>query len=223
MCNRSLQEGILPPSQKHAVITPIIKKAGSDPLDVRSYRPVSNLSSLSKLVEMMVSRRMTRFLEEEKLLTKFQSRVSCSPLHRNRHLKGSGWFIDSDRPAGGRSRSSVCSICRPLSHWLTDQQVAFGGISSATLFVKFGVPQGSVLWPLLFVLYTEEHTTHCRGFQPEHPLLWGWWTTLSLRSGSGTTRRDIQSRVVHSRVRVLDELKPSQAQFGKDTVHLFWN
>ena len=72
MCNRSLQEDIQPPSQKHAVITPIIKKAGSDPLDVRSYRPVSNLSYMSKLVERMVSRRLTCFLEGEKLLPKFQ-------------------------------------------------------------------------------------------------------------------------------------------------------
>ena len=55
------------------MITPIIKKAGSDPLDVRSYRPVSNLSFMSKLVERMVSRRLTRFLEGEKLLPKFQS------------------------------------------------------------------------------------------------------------------------------------------------------
>ena len=55
------------------MITPIIKKAGSDPLDAKSYRPVSNLSYMSKLVERMVSRRLTRYLEGEKLLPKFQS------------------------------------------------------------------------------------------------------------------------------------------------------
>ena len=33
---------------------------------------------------------------------------------------------------------------------------------------------------------------------------------------------DIQSRVVYNRDRELDELKPTQAQFGKDTVHLAW-
>ena len=48
------------------------------------------------------------------------------------------------------------------------------------------------------------------------------WTALFLRSGPGTTGCDIQSRVMHSRDRELDELEPFQAPFGKDTVYLAW-
>ena len=37
MCNRSLQEGWLPQSQRHAIVTPIIKKPGLDPEDAKNY------------------------------------------------------------------------------------------------------------------------------------------------------------------------------------------
>ena len=103
-----------------------------------------------------------------------------------------------------------------------DQRVVFGGNSSATSFVKFGVPQGSVLGPLLFVLYTADIQHIAEGFNLGIHCYADDGQLFSLRSGPGTTGRDIQSRVVHSRDRELDELKPSQAQFGKDTVHLAW-
>ena len=191
MCNRSLQEGILPPSQKHAVITPIIKKAGSDPLDAKSYRPVSNLSYMSKLVERMVSRRLTRYLEGEKLLPKFQSGFRARHSTETAILKvlsdiltaadlGKVWILglldmsaafdtvdhsilfDRLETAYGFS-GTVLSWMRSF---LTDrdQRVVFGGSSSATSIVKFGVPQGSVLGPLLFVLYTADIQHIAEGF-----------------------------------------------------------
>ena len=73
MCNKSMQEGCLPASQKHAIISPIIKKAGMDAEDVKSYRPISNLTYMSKLIERMVYRQITTYLEANHLLPKFQS------------------------------------------------------------------------------------------------------------------------------------------------------
>ena len=73
MCNRSLLEGRLPLSQGHAIVTPIIKKPDLDPEDVKSYRPISNLTYMSKLIKRMVCRQVTSFLEGNGLLPKHQS------------------------------------------------------------------------------------------------------------------------------------------------------
>ena len=45
--NWSLEHGSLPSSFKYAYITPLLKKADLDPVDVKSYRPISNLSVVS--------------------------------------------------------------------------------------------------------------------------------------------------------------------------------
>ena len=48
--NRSLSSGSVPSTFKDAYITPLLKKASMDPAAVRSYRPISNLSVMSKRV-----------------------------------------------------------------------------------------------------------------------------------------------------------------------------
>lgn len=63
MCNKSLLEGHLPSSQKSAIISPVIKKSGLDPEDVRSYRPISNLTYMSKIIERMAYKQLTDYLE----------------------------------------------------------------------------------------------------------------------------------------------------------------
>jgi len=54
--NRSLAEGVMPSSLKCAAVTPLLKKAGMDEEDMSSYRPISNLPFLSKLIEKVVAR-----------------------------------------------------------------------------------------------------------------------------------------------------------------------
>jgi len=58
MVNASLREGRLPQSQKHAVVTPLLKKAGLNADKLKNYRPVSNLTLTSKLVERAVLARV---------------------------------------------------------------------------------------------------------------------------------------------------------------------
>jgi len=60
----SLGHGVVPSSMKSAYITPILKKADLDSLDPKSYRPISNLSVLSKLLERLVSKQLTTYLME---------------------------------------------------------------------------------------------------------------------------------------------------------------
>ena len=46
-------------TQKHAIVTPRLKKPGADTADMANYRPVSNLSFLSKTVERVVASNST--------------------------------------------------------------------------------------------------------------------------------------------------------------------
>ena len=62
----------LPSIYKEAFITPIIKKPGLDAADVKSYRPISNLSVVSKLLERMVARQVSAYLQSAKLTITFQ-------------------------------------------------------------------------------------------------------------------------------------------------------
>jgi hypothetical protein len=71
--NASLSEGHLPESQRHALITPLLKQNKLDKCDPKSYRPVSNLSFLSKTVERLVARRLAVFLNSNNLMPTNQS------------------------------------------------------------------------------------------------------------------------------------------------------
>jgi len=44
MVNASLADGLLPSSQKHAIVSPLLKKPGLDVADMANYRPMSNLT-----------------------------------------------------------------------------------------------------------------------------------------------------------------------------------
>ena len=72
MCNASLQEGILPLSQRHVIVTPRLKKLKSDASVVKNYWPISNLSFMSKVVERLVCQQLVCFLEKHNLLPKCQ-------------------------------------------------------------------------------------------------------------------------------------------------------
>ena len=60
MANASFTQGLFPDSHKHAVVRPKIKKPSLDSLDIKSYRPISNLSLISKTVERLVVNRIKR-------------------------------------------------------------------------------------------------------------------------------------------------------------------
>jgi len=71
--NLSLTTGHFPYTFKEPFITPIVKKPGLDSADVSSYRPISNLSVLSKLLERLVDRQLSHFLSSADLLPSLQS------------------------------------------------------------------------------------------------------------------------------------------------------
>ena len=71
--NRSLSAGVFPVQFKAAFITPLLKKSDLDPLQGKSYRPMSNLTVLSKTLERLVARQLVDYLSERKLFPVLQS------------------------------------------------------------------------------------------------------------------------------------------------------
>ena len=49
--NLSIESSTVPKVMKHAVVTPLLKKSRLDPDSLSNYRPISNLSFISKLLE----------------------------------------------------------------------------------------------------------------------------------------------------------------------------
>jgi len=66
--NKSLASRCFPAAFKLAVIRPLLKKNGLDSSQPKNYRPVSNLSFLSKLLERVVQTRLQGFLDSNNML-----------------------------------------------------------------------------------------------------------------------------------------------------------
>ena len=71
--NLSLSSGIFPDEMKLAFVTPLLKKSDLDPNKLCNYRPVSNLSFLSKLVERVCVKQIMSHLQSSNLLVPVQS------------------------------------------------------------------------------------------------------------------------------------------------------
>ena len=81
MCNASriIQPDGAPQPQKMAIVRPLLKKRTLDPNDPASYRPISNLSFVSKVIEKVVDARLTDHVNKHHLRPVFQS--AYHPFH----------------------------------------------------------------------------------------------------------------------------------------------
>ena len=73
MINVSLSSGQFPRSFSHALVKPLLKKPNADCEILKNYRPVSNLTFLSKILEKVVARRLFTYMSENGLHEKMQS------------------------------------------------------------------------------------------------------------------------------------------------------
>ena len=181
--NKSLATGCFPSEFKQAVVRPLLKKNGLDASELKNYRPVSNLSFLSKLSERVVQRRLQAFLDSSDLMPKTQSayrrfhsmETAVTKIYNDLLLAADGGqmsglclldltpafdtvdhtlLLDRHQRQFGR-RDNVLDWFRSYLLERT-YQVVYGGNASRTVDISCSVPQGSVLGPSLFILYTAE-------------------------------------------------------------------
>jgi hypothetical protein len=183
LCNSSLSSGILPVSEKSALVTPIMKKHNSDPDSPSSYRPVSNLTFVSKLIERLVYGQLTTYLLDHHLLPPQQSAYRKHHSTETAMLKITSDIYDA-ADAGHVTLLALLDLSAAFDtvdhdillqrlhrtygiggtvlHWiqsfLADRSliVNFAGQHSTSSVLSCGVPQGSVTGPLLFNLYTAD-------------------------------------------------------------------
>ena len=180
LANLSFSTGTFPSGYKTAAVTPLLKKSGLDPDDPANFRPISNLNTISKILERLFLSRLLPHVLSSPGYNKFQSayrrhhstETALTKIlddvyndignHRQTVLVGldlsaafdtinqSTLIHRLDRSFGIRG-----SVLEWVKSYLTDrsQYVCVGRAHSPAVQCKHGVPQGSVLGPILFTLY----------------------------------------------------------------------
>jgi exonuclease III len=179
--NTSLRTAELPSKLKHAMLNPVLKKFNLDHLEFNNFRPISNLSFLSKVIEKVVAVQMIEYLDHNGLYERFQSAYRRLHSTETALLKvhddiavaidngKSVIFVMLDLSAAFDtvdhdillSRLSTCyGISGAVLEWFKSylsertQFVRINDSYSQSSRVTQGVPQGSVLGPILYSLYT---------------------------------------------------------------------
>ena len=180
--NKSLAEGKYPYSWKHATIISVFKNKGSAS-DVKSYRPISLLPSMSKVFERIVYNRIYEHLIANRILTDRQSAYRqhhgtyTQLLYLNHSLHNSldncmdfsviyldiSRYFDKIWHYGLLAKcEKLCGIKGALLNWLKSylhnrtHSVLVENSMSETRTINAGCPQGSVLGPLLALIYLND-------------------------------------------------------------------
>jgi hypothetical protein len=178
--NLSLSSGAFPPKMKHALVTPLLKKPSLDPEELSNYRPVSNLSYISKLIERVVAAQIHEHFSANSILSVHQSAYRLNHSTETALLcicedllaaadRGDGAalllldlsaaFDTIDHTILMQRLSSHCGVSGVALDWFSSyldgrsQSVVVNALPSDSVTLTSGVPQGSVLGPLLYLAY----------------------------------------------------------------------
>ena len=178
--NYSLQHGEVPKEWKTARVIPLFKKGKAGDMD--NYRPISILPAVSKILESTVHQQFIAYLQRHNILNPYQ----CGFRKRHSTEWAAMCFADSIRrniDLGMMTgavfidlRKAFDTVCHDVllkkltgfgvvedelkwfKNYLTNrsQVVEFLGVTSSAEAITFGVPQGSILAPLLFILHLND-------------------------------------------------------------------
>ena len=178
--NTSISSGVFPEQWKEAIVVPILKKGDSK--DTKNYRPVSCLPAASKVLEKVVCEQLTRFAEVHNLLPNNQHgfRAQRSTMTALSSMQKE-WIRNTEEGlttgilvwdlSSAFDTLDIDLLLEKLAIYGADelalnwfrsfltnrtQRVRIGSSLSAPLSLVSGVPQGGILSPIVFTIYTAD-------------------------------------------------------------------